>query len=61
MKKIIFTLLFLGVSVFASEGYFDCTTSKDECTFMKYDEKTDSFYVSTYKAKDVMVYTKADD
>jgi len=57
MKKL--TLLFL-MSVgfaYAGQGYWDCTQSYGQCTYMKYDKKEKAFERAEFLPKGETVYS----
>lgn len=57
MKRIIMILLVSTGFVYAGQGYWDCTKSYGQCTYMKYDKDTKNFYKARHLPKGETVYS----
>lgn len=57
MIKIILTLMITFGFAQAGQGYWDCTKSYGQCTYMKYDKKDKTFVQAHYVPKNERVYS----
>jgi len=57
MKKVILILMITAGFSYAGEGYWDCTQSYGQCTYMKYDKDSKNFEKASHLPKGETVYT----